>query len=93
LHNPPANGKQGLKLEEMSHTLLTNKKQGHVDYVHAANIIKPTQTRINGEKYTFCVIKSLEYLKNLKVGRLPYLGIELTIDHTLYMSSKAKFVS
>jgi hypothetical protein len=32
----------------MSPTLLTNKKQ---DQVHAANIIKPTQTRINHKKY------------------------------------------
>ncbi len=36
------------------------------------------QTRINREKYTFCVIKSLEHLKNLKTGRVLYLGLELT---------------
>jgi hypothetical protein len=46
-------------------TLLTNKKQGNPEStVHAANIIRPTQTRINHEKYTFCVIKSLEHLKS-----------------------------
>jgi hypothetical protein len=28
--------------EEMSQTLLTNKKQGNLDYVHADNIIKLT---------------------------------------------------
>jgi hypothetical protein len=58
LHNPPANGNQWPIPEEMSQTLLTNKKQGKLDYDHAYNIINPTQTRINHEKYTFCVIKS-----------------------------------
>ncbi len=37
----------------MFQTLLTNKKKGNLVRVHAANIIKPTQTRINYEKYTF----------------------------------------
>ncbi len=36
----------------MSHTPLTNNKQGNLDSAHAANIIKPTQTRINREKYS-----------------------------------------
>ncbi len=31
------------------------------------------------EKYSFCVIKSLEHLKNLKTGPVPYLGLELTM--------------
>jgi hypothetical protein len=35
---------------------------------------------INSEKYTFCVIKSFEQLKNLKTGRVPYLGL----DHTCH---------
>jgi hypothetical protein len=40
--NPPANGKQGRVPEEMSQILLTNKKQGNLDFlVHANNIIKP----------------------------------------------------
>jgi hypothetical protein len=49
--------------------------------VQAANIIKknPTQTRINHEKYTFCVIKSMEHLKNVKNGPILYLGLKLTI--------------
>jgi hypothetical protein len=34
----PANEKQGLIPEEMSQTLLTNKKQGNLDYVQAADI-------------------------------------------------------
>ncbi len=43
LHNPPANGKQGpVPGKKMSQTLLTNKKQGNLEYVHAGNIIKPT---------------------------------------------------
>jgi len=37
------------------------------------------KTRINREKYTFCIIKSLVHLKNLKTGRVPYLGLELTM--------------
>jgi hypothetical protein len=36
------------------------------------NIIKPTQTFINRHKYTFCVKKALEHLKNSKTGRVPY---------------------
>ncbi len=40
---------------------------------------KPMQTRINCEKYTFCIIKSLEHLKNSKNGPGFYLGLELTI--------------
>jgi hypothetical protein len=40
-------------------------------------IRQPTQTRINCEKYTFCVIKSLEHLKNLKTVRVLYLGLEI----------------
>ncbi len=31
LHSPPANGKQELVPEEMSQTLLTNKKQGNLE--------------------------------------------------------------
>ena len=34
-------------------------------------IIKPTQTGINRNKYTFCTVKSLEPLKNLKTSRVP----------------------
>jgi hypothetical protein len=40
LQNPLANGKQGLMPEEMSQTLLTNKKQ-EKHYYHANHIIKP----------------------------------------------------
>ncbi len=46
------------------------------------------ETRINCEKYTFWVIKSFKQLKNF--GRVPYLGLELTIQ---YMSSKTKSIS
>ncbi len=44
MHSLPANMKQLARAdtEEMSQTLLTNKKQGNLDLVHAANIIKPT---------------------------------------------------
>ena len=41
LLSPPANGKQG-PIPDETQTLLTNKKQGNLDYVPAANIIKPT---------------------------------------------------
>jgi hypothetical protein len=77
LHNPQAKGKQGPITEEIYQTLPTKKearKSGH-----AANIINPTQTRCNREKYTFCVIESFEHLKNLKTGRVSFLGLELTI--------------
>jgi hypothetical protein len=70
-------GKQGPVPKEISQTLLTNKKQGKLDLVHAPNIIMSTRTSINREKYTFCVVKSLEHLKDLKTGRVPYLGLEL----------------
>jgi hypothetical protein len=33
----------------------------------------------NREKYTFCILKSLEHLKNLKTGHVPCLGLELTM--------------
>jgi hypothetical protein len=39
------------------------------------------QTCINREKFTFCVIKSLDQLKNLKTGRILNLGLELTGYH------------
>jgi hypothetical protein len=68
LHSPPASGKQGLIYEEMYQTLSTNKKQ---DYIQAANIIRQTQTRIDCEKYTFCVIKSLEFLKIKELAASP----------------------
>jgi hypothetical protein len=51
----PMHGKQGQIPEEMSQTLLTNKKQGNLDLVQADNIIKPTTSRINRKKYTFSV--------------------------------------
>jgi hypothetical protein len=41
-HNPLANKKQETIPEEISQTLLNNKKQGNLDYVHADNIIQPT---------------------------------------------------
>jgi hypothetical protein len=44
--------------------------------MHAANI-KPMQTRINRD--TSLVIKSLEHLKNLKTGRILFIGLELTM--------------
>jgi hypothetical protein len=55
MHNPPANGKQGPIPEEMSHALLTNKKQGKLDYVHSANIFKPTQTPLTARNTLFAL--------------------------------------
>ncbi len=37
------------------------------------------QFRINREKDTNCILKSLEHLKNLKTVRVPYLGLELAM--------------
>ncbi len=39
--------------------------------------IKPTQTGINRNKYTFWIMKSSEPPKNLKTSRVPYLGLVL----------------
>jgi hypothetical protein len=47
----------------MTQTRLTTKKLGNLDKVHVANIFKPTLSRINREKHTFCVLKSMEHLK------------------------------
>ncbi len=41
----------------------------------ATNIIKPTETRINREKYTFCVIKSLDLIKKFKKWARPLLKV------------------
>jgi hypothetical protein len=68
---PQPMGSKGRYLKKISQTLLTNKNQGNLDKVHATNIIKPTQTRINREKYTLYVIKSLELLKNYKLAAYP----------------------
>jgi hypothetical protein len=45
------------------------------------NIIKPTQIRIIREKYTFFVINKIlgAPTKIKKTGRIPYLGLELTM--------------
>ncbi len=43
--------------------------------MNTSNSIKPTQTRMYREKYTYCIIKSTEHLKNLKTVRVPCLGI------------------
>jgi hypothetical protein len=37
------------------------------------------QSNFNHKKYTFCIIKSLEHLKNLKIFCVPYLGLHLTM--------------
>jgi hypothetical protein len=77
--------------EEMFQTLLTKKKQGNLNWipVHADNIIKPTQTRFNREKYNFWRCKIIWVVKNVKTGLLPYLGLELTIR----VINKAKSIS
>jgi hypothetical protein len=43
LQIPPANWKQAQAAEEIYQTLLSNRKPGKIDYVHATNTIKPTQ--------------------------------------------------
>ncbi len=45
------------QLKKRPQTLLTNKKQGN-STKDTANIIKPTKTRINREKYIFGVMAS-----------------------------------
>ncbi len=46
---------------------------------YAAHIVKPTQTGIKRNKYTFCIMKSLEPPKNLWTIRVFYLGLVLYI--------------
>ncbi len=75
MHNPPANGKQKPILEEMSQTLLTNKKQGTWTKYTPITLL---QTRINQEEYFFRY-KIIVSPKNCKTGRVPYLGLELTM--------------
>jgi hypothetical protein len=77
LHNP-ANWNQGPVSKEIFQTLLTNTKQVNVVY-HSANIIQPTQTRINRKKYTFYITKLLEHQKKFKTGPVLYLGLEPTM--------------
>jgi hypothetical protein len=62
LHSTPANGKQGSIPEEMFLTLLNKKKQGNLDT--PPTLLSPRKLALTAEKYTFCVIKSLEQLKN-----------------------------
>ncbi len=47
------------------------KKLTNLNIKVVANIIKPTQTHIYREKYTGCVIKSLEHLRNEKKSPCP----------------------
>jgi hypothetical protein len=57
--------------EEMSQTLRTNKKRGNLEYEHDTNIIKPTYTLIDCEKYTFCVKKIIGAPKKFKKWHRP----------------------
>jgi hypothetical protein len=57
-----SHGKQGLIHEEMSQTLLTNKKQVNVVKVHAANITVLSQRKLAlTARNTLFALKSLEY--------------------------------
>jgi hypothetical protein len=74
------NGKQGPIPEEMSQTLLTRRsKETWIKCTPLTFLSHAMKTRINREKYTLCVIKSLEHQQNLKTCRIPYLGLELTM--------------
>jgi hypothetical protein len=59
---------------QLSQGLTVDKKNAHLRGT-AANIIKPTQTGINRNKYTFCTMKSSETLKIFKTSRIPYLRL------------------
>jgi hypothetical protein len=61
--------------EEMSQTLLTNKKQGNLDSVHVSNIISKLKLALTARNTVF-FIKSMEHFKKGKNGRIPYLGLE-----------------
>ncbi len=47
--------KQGPIPQEMSQPPLTNKKQENLDYVHAANIIKPTKLAFTARNTLFAL--------------------------------------
>ncbi len=47
--------------EEMSQTLLTNKKHGKIYQKHATNIVKPTCFCINRKKYWLKLLNIEEY--------------------------------
>ncbi len=51
-------------------------------------LISQRKLALTARKCPFCVKKSFKQLKNVKTGRVPYLGLELTI-----MSSNAKSIS
>ncbi len=59
---------------QVSQGLTVDEKSAHLRGT-AANIIKPTQTGINRNKYTFCTMKSSETLKIFKTSRVPYLSL------------------
>jgi hypothetical protein len=51
-----ANGKHAQVAEEIYQTLMSNRKLGHIDKVHAAHIIKTNSFRIHRKKYNNCSI-------------------------------------
>ncbi len=89
--NPPANRKQGPIHEEIYQTLLTIRSRVSMDSVHAANICKPTQTRINRDKYTFCDYKIIGAPKKFKNWPRPLFRPRT--DQWPCISSKAKSIS
>jgi hypothetical protein len=80
-HFPPAlalaNGKQGLKPEEMSQTLLTSKKQGNLDEYTPVTLLNQRKLALTARD-TLLHYKIIEApKKNLKPA--PYLRLELTM--------------
>ncbi len=66
----------------MSQTLLTNKKQGNLDEVHAANIIlSQRKLALTARNTHFALQNHWSTQKNKKNGPVPSLGLELTIRH------------
>jgi hypothetical protein len=51
LQIPPANGKQARVAEEINQTLLSNRKSGYNDKVHAAHIISQPHFAGTGKIY------------------------------------------
>ncbi len=47
----PANGKHAQVAEKIYQTLMSNRKLGHIDKLHAAHIIKTNSFRIFRKKY------------------------------------------
>ncbi len=76
-------GSKGQYLKEIYQTLLTNKKQGNLDYVHATNIFSQRKLALTARNtlFTFIQYKIIGATKKFKKRALP---AKLTTNHTCH---------